>query len=288
MSIKRILAAVGQVPQDEAVLARALELSAAHEAALCVLHVVELPGKAADLDRPDTLLGQADLAARDKIGAALAGLGAAQDAAELRIETGSPALRLIAACEDAAPDLIVMGPHQNMRLAERILGSTTDRVVAGGGVPVLVVRRAVERPYARAVLATSGNDDAEAALALVRTLLPAAALHLVQAVQITSQLEEAMLRVGTGSDQLDAHRKEMEDAARTHLNALAARAGDGATTEVLGGDPAAMLVRASQSAHVDVMAVGPGNPGLLRRAFIGSVARRLLRDAGCDVLVCRT
>ncbi|WP_412051779.1 MULTISPECIES: hypothetical protein [unclassified Hoeflea] len=37
-----------------------------------------------------------------------------------------------------------------------------------------------------------------------------------------------------------------------------------------------------------MIALSSGRSSLIRRALIGSVARRLLRDAGSDVLICQT
>ncbi len=141
MNLKRILAAVGQLPQDEVVLKRTLEIAAIHSAALTVVHCVDLPGHDPDLGRRDTLPGQAAIAARDRIGAALTGLGADPAGIEIRIDAGSPAARLIEICRDSAPRLVVMRAHQKVKLAKRILGSTTDRVIAAGTAPVLVLKR---------------------------------------------------------------------------------------------------------------------------------------------------
>ena len=64
MTLTRILAPVGEFPQDDAVLGRALEIAAMHHAALVIVHVMDLPGEECDIARPDTLLGQAAVAAR--------------------------------------------------------------------------------------------------------------------------------------------------------------------------------------------------------------------------------
>jgi len=32
--------------------------------------------------------------------------------------------------------------------------------------------------------------------------------------------------------------------------------------------------------------LGPGSPDLIRRALLGSVTRRVLQTAACDVLIC--
>ena len=287
MTLTRVFAAVDRFPQDEAVLLRALEIAKRHGAALTIVHVVDLPS---DLTLPaeiDTLQGQAEFAARDSITEALRRLGADAVEIEIRIEDGSPALRLIEICDELGPDLVVMRAHQRIGIAENILGSTTDRVIAAGQQPVLIVKRPVQADYSKVLVATDGKDDAEGSLYFVGNLLPDAALHLVQVVQIVPQLEEVMLRGGAEKSDLQAHRDDLARIARNRLTAIASLSPFDAKTHVLRGDPAATLSRASRLAKVDLIAAGPGRSGLIRRAFLGSVTRRLLRDAACDVLICR-
>ncbi len=286
MAIKSVLAAVGQFPQDDAVLSRALEIATLHRAALTIILVIDLPGRDPGLGGLDTLDGQAAFVARDRIEKALAGRDTDVPDMVIRIETGSPALRLIEICEGLRPDLIVMRAHQKVKIAEKILGSTTDRMVATGQAPILIVKQPVSKAYSDVILATNGTDDAPGALTFVADLLPGAALHLLQAVQIAPQLEEAMLRIGASQAGLMAHRDELARSATDHLRMLAAMVAPPATIRVLRGDPATVLARATRRPNVDLLALGPGRTSLIRRAFIGSVTRRLLRDAACDVLVC--
>ncbi len=297
MTIRTIVVGVDLFPASEAVLARALEIAAQHDARLEIVHVIALHGsgggdlgqndlRLGHVARHDTILGQAALAAHDRIDAALTRLGADPARHDVRIETGQPALRLIEMCRDAPPDLIVMRAHQRAAISETILGSTSDRVVAAAVAPVLVVKRAAERPYANAIIASSGTDAAEAALAYTATLLPRARLRAVQAAHIVPQFKEAMLRVGTDQSGLDAHHATLQRNAAAQLAALAETAPRPVATSVLTGDPATELTRLSQDPGTDLIAVGPGRGGLIRRAFVGSVTRHLLREAGCDVLVC--
>ncbi len=285
MTIRTILAAVDQFPASDDVLARAHEIARLHNALLRVVHVVEMAAEPGDLERPGTLIGQAALAARERIDAALARLSPDLSGTEIRITAGSPALALIDLCRTDAPDLIVMRAHQRDGLSDAILGSVSDRMVSAAVAPVLIIRRAAERPYAQALVATNGEDAAGPALDFAARLLPGAAIRAVQVVQITPQLKEAMLRSGTDRAALEAHRADLTLTARAHLSKLAAAAPRPIRTTVLHGDPAGSLTRAARIRTVDLIAVGPGQPGLIRRAFTGSVTRRLLRDAACDVLV---
>ncbi len=285
MTDRKILAAIGQLPQDVAVLQRAIEVAKTSAAELHIVHVLDLPGNVADLDDSSTMLGQAAIAARDRIKAALNEMGEDPATAKIHIEMGAHALVLIDACKTLSPDLIVMRAHQKKKISERLLGSTTDRVIAAGQIPVLVVKRAVKNPYDRVVLGTNGADDVLQASAFVSGLLPAAKFHLVQVVQIPRQFKEEMLRIGTSAAHLAAHRKKLIDIARDHLRELETAIDRSVTSQVMKGDPAKSLAKLCRKADVDLIVLGQGRTSLISRAFIGSVSRRLLREAVCDVLI---
>ncbi|MCF3595893.1 universal stress protein [Rhodobacteraceae bacterium LMO-12] len=285
MAIKSVLAAIGHFPQDEAVLARALEIAALHRAGLVIVHVIDLPEPYRAPGDHDTLHGQAAFAAHDRIEAALAGHESDTPDIVIRIVSGTPALELIEICDVLRPDLIVMRAHQKTGFTDRFLGSTTDRVIASGITPVLVVKQPRARDYGNVLVATDGSDDAPGTLAYVAELLPGAALHLTQAVEITLQLEEAMLRIGLGQTGLNARRKELANKAEAHMRVLANTLTPPPSIRVLRGNPSTEIARATREPDIDLLALGPGRTGLIRRAFIGSVTRRLLRDAHCDVLI---
>jgi len=110
---------------------------------------------------------------------------------------------------------------------------------------------------------------------------------MVQAVAVAPQLEQAMLRVGLARSDLTTHHDVLAQAAEARLGSLAAELLPRVTWQVLRGDPAQELARATHAPDVDLIALGPNRSGLLKRIFIGGVTRRLLRDAGCDVLIGR-
>ncbi len=280
-----ILAAIGHLPRDNYVLSRALELSRMKDATLHVVHVLNLPGKAADLDDSSTILGQAAFAARDRITATLREMGSETTSVNIQIKVGAHALCLIDLCEDLVPTLIVMRAHQRKKLSETLLGSTTDRVIAAAATPVLVVKTQAQTPYMRAVLATNGTDDAHDILQFMSWLLPEARLYLVQVVQISRQLKEAMLRTSAGKTAFTDYREQLTIAAENHLRALMTKSGRTAVPVVFKGDPAKTLSDFCATQDIDLIALGQGNSNLVKRAFIGSVSRRLLRDASCDVLI---
>ncbi|WP_291731452.1 universal stress protein [Leisingera sp. F5] len=287
MKVTRILAAVERFPQDDAVLERGFEIANRLGAVLTIVHVVELPDHAAARALADTFRSQSDFAARDRIEVALRRNGIGPTGTEIRIEAGSPAQRLVEICDEFAPELVVMRANQKPWILEKLLGSTTQAVVAAGTVPVLIVKQASSKPYGRVILAVDGPDYVPEVLAVVTSLLPDAALELVQAVKIPPQLEAAILRVGLAQTELTAHRDALADEAEKRLGSLAAGLRHRVEWQVLRGEPAEELIRATQCPDTNLITLGPSRSSLIRRAFVGSVTQRLLREAACDVLICR-
>lgn len=285
MTTTRILAAVDRFPEDDAVLERGQEIAARHGVPLTVVHVADLPDNVAAPALIHTIRAQTERAARNRITSALRRQGMDPEGIEIRIETGSPAQRLVAICEALDPSLVVMRAHHKPWILAKLLGSTTEKVIASGLAPVLVVRQDSGKPHGRVLLAIEGPDAAPAVLARVSALLPDAAYHMVQAVELARPIEEAMLRLGLTRTELAAHHDVLAQEAATRLRTLSAELGPRVTWQVLRGEPAEELVRATQDDDVGLIVLGPHRAGLIRRALMGSVTRRVLRDAASDVLV---
>lgn len=280
-----ILAAVGRFPQDDSVLVRALAFASLHRAALIVAHVVPVPDPGSGLQPEDALHRQLAEDARTEIEAALLRAGADPALVEVRVEFGAPALRLIDLCKERRPGLIVMRAHQRRRIVERFAGSTVDRVIAAALAPVLVLRQPAGQGHEQVLVATDGRDFGAQALSYTAALLPEAELRLVRVVDVAAPLEEAMMRIGTGSAAVTSHLDALKSRAEEELRTLADEAAPHAATQVLEGDAAEVLLRATRAPKADLVVVGPGRGGPIRRFFLGSVTRQLLHAASCDVLV---
>ena len=289
--VKNIIAAVGKFPQDEAVIARAAEIARSHDAKLTVVHIIEsLTGF--EFASPDLRLMQHQMraTAHENVEAAVAGLVSDVAQINIRIETGSPFQRLTELIDELAADLIVMRAHQRKSILKKIVGSTTDRVVRSSRVPVLVVKRPVARDYQHIVVSIDTSDNSDMLAPYVAALFPTAKLSLIHFVQIPHQFESAMIHAGSGQS-VAAHRDVLINKAKVSLRALSKQLEgrlESSVTRVVVGDPAISLVRATWSRKVNLIAVGSGDAGKIRQSLLGSVTRRILRDAACDVLVCRT
>lgn len=292
ISVTNVLAAVGLFPQDGPVLARAAEVARAHKAKLTVVHVIERLS-VLELSSINLLQMQQQMenSSRALVEAAVASHVVARSELDIDIviESGIPSQQISRIAKETHADLIVMRAHQKRSIIEKIIGSTTDRLIRTSTVPVLVVKRPATQEYQRIVVCVDRADKSSDPTMSVAALFPQALLNLTHAIYISAQFEALMLRAGSGTQTLSTHIKQLESQAKTHLFELAKALEPRplrTITRVVYGDPAKTLVRATWNAKVDLIVLGPSSTSTIRQTLLGSVSRHVLHSAACDVLVC--
>ena len=92
---------------------------------------------------------------------------------------------------------------------------------------------------------------------------------------------------GAGMDFIELRRTWMADARRELTQLLTARAVDPAKVKatVALGTPAVEIVRHAAHWKADLIVVGSHGRGTMGRLLIGSVAQKVLHEAGCPVMV---
>jgi len=142
------------------------------------------------------------------------------------------------------------------------------------------------------LLPTDFSEDArlarEAALRVFR-LGEGARVHFLHAFDLPAESEIYWAR-GLSALTRNLRAQAAADLAR-ELERVAAELADGGvevTTEVAEGDPSEAIVNRAAELGVDLVAMGTHGRSALGRAFIGSVARRVVQHAPCPVLTVRS
>jgi len=288
--VNTIVTALDLESGSDAVLARAIQLATAHAARLLVLHVIEaepLQQVAALLGRSETDLEE-DLE-RQAISAIEALLieGQRTRRTDIQVEFGAPHEVITRIAGERHADVIVIGKGKGQSLREKVLGSTADRVIRTAIAPVLVIRKASAKPYQQVVVGVDFSPQSAAAVEAARKLTPGAALQLVHVDDIPFSFEQAMLRAGTPQIEKQRYRSARTERAGHEMSAFVRDVvGAGRVdTRVVDGEPGPALVRLSKGRKVDLVALGSQGRGVVLQALLGSVARRVLAETGCDVLV---
>ena len=143
--------------------------------------------------------------------------------------------------------------------------------------------------FKKILVATDLSDTSERALAAAVELAREhdAALRIVHVVNDLATEPWAVEAYGVDFDALMA---EVRSRAGADLVAQVTRIAPplaDVRAQVLVGKPAVEILRDAASTKADLLVLGSHGRGPVRRAFLGSVADRVLREAGCPVLIVR-
>jgi nucleotide-binding universal stress UspA family protein len=202
---------------------------------------------------------------------------------------GEPYVEIIRRGRLLEAELIVMGAHARKRWSNAVVGTTTDRVIRKGDIPVLVVKRPPRGPYRRAVAAIDASDSAIRVLELAASLLPSEGAKLTALSSFTVPFET---EIAGGVRQVIARtRRELaEERRRACEEIIAAEQGAHARSpglEVVHGEPRAAVLRWVARERADLLVVGTHARSGVAHALLGSTAEALIRAAPCDVAVTR-
>lgn len=276
------------VPTDfsagaQAALERVLHLPLSKRAKVTVVHVV-----------PDDIPGRLRKQAIDEAGRSLEktvarvhglaierGLTPAQFVTD--VLEGDAAREIIKRAHTVEADVVAIGRHGRRPVADLFLGSTAQKVVRSGDVPVLLVQLPSSQPYAHALVAV---DLKPGALQLAKRAAPVFSQDTSVTVFHASRVpfEEYVTMTG---ELTKSYREDFLKDAKDDLKALIEKAGLDAQGVAQPGDARLLVLEEVRKEHVDLLVVGAHEKKRLQRLFMGSVAEWLLTHAKCDVLVMR-
>jgi nucleotide-binding universal stress UspA family protein len=202
---------------------------------------------------------------------------------EKRVEIGSHPAAILAASR--GHDLLVLGAHGGHPVREALLGSTADRLLLKAERPTLVVKRAADGPYRRVVIPCEYAPPARRALELALRVAPGARITLLHAFEV--EFEGLLWRAAVPSERIAALKAEAAQRAHAWLDKLT----DGLEgAEAVGtladhGSAARVALEVADRVGADLVVMGKQGRAAVGELFLGSVTRRVLAEAKCDVLV---
>jgi nucleotide-binding universal stress UspA family protein len=206
---------------------------------------------------------------------------------------GRPADLIVDEAQRFAADLVVMGSRGRGAIASTLLGSVSAEVVDRAPCPVLVARG---RTLTHLVLAEDGSTvsasgaDIVAGTPAFRTL-PVTVVSVVDApfpstIAGSDDGPSMHAAIQAYYDSLPTLREATAKVAEGRVAQLkAARISAGA--EVREGDAAQQLIAAAAAKGADCIVIGSHGRTGVSRLFLGSVARAVLFNAPCSVLIIR-
>ena len=203
------------------------------------------------------------------------------------VVAGDPFDGILRAAASTAADLIVMGAHRKQLLRDILVGTTIERVIRTGPVPVLMVNREVEQPYRTALAPVDLSEPSVNAIRTGMALgLPGGArLALVHAFLPLAKGQ--MFYAGLSRETIDGYVADERLRATKELIAfLEANGLDdyGQSMRVDEGAPFEVISKVVEQSSPDVLIMGThGRTGIVK-ALLGSVTEEVLRSLDVDIL----
>lgn len=242
---------------------------------------------------PGSMRDQVIAGATATIERELAELAAPLERRGLRVECavlgGRAATAIVDDAGSSDADLVVVGSHGRGELGSLLLGSVSAEVVDRAPCPILVARgHGIER----VILAEDGSTNARRALEVVASwgIFRDATVRVVSVAHVDPYFHSGI----APSEQVVAHRALVtaRAATRHEHERLAARsvqqlvqAGLRSEAEVRVGGAADEITSVARDWRADLVVLGSRGRTPIARLLLGSVARGVLLNAPCSVLV---
>ena len=288
--LQNVLALTDFSEYADRALARAAHLAAQRGAALEVLHVVS--EQALDALRNFTPTAAADVApalmnaAQQALQTACAELARASGVrASPRLRKGRILDEIVAVARDA--DLVVVGERGANPVRDALLGTTAERLLGRSSCPTLVVRRPANQDYRQVVVAADGSPEISMLLEAAAIVAPQAEVHVVHAADIPLDRRVRLSVVSEGDAQ--GYRLQEGGRALSVIQQAIAERPAGSRQHIVPvvgyGNAVQVLLDHEQAINAELMIIGKHSPPGIADFLLGSVARHVVADAGCDVLV---
>lgn len=275
--MKRLLVATDLSARSDRAVQRAVALAAIHGAELEVLNVV-------DETLPQSIVDFHEKTAKSAIEAQVWALPTAKGVrAVTRVLRGSGFVDILRHAEEFRADLIVIGIHRH---SSRLLfrGTTAERILRIGRMPVLVVREPVVHPYARVLVGIDLSPHSRAALQFAATIAPDAQFMLVHALHVPFK---GFFDKSTASQIARDEKAAFDEMMSQDIGSLIKKLGKRAPAfEVVAkvGLPREILDGQAKTFKPDLIAIGTQSRTGIARAILGSLAEEILADAPTDIL----
>lgn len=270
-------------------LARAGRLPLVERGKITVVHVLSdrIPKKAR-ADAEKLALQHLEQASKS-LSTAAAALGRQDIKVSSELRQGQAYVEIIRHARSIAADLIIIGRHGRRSVRGMFMGSTAERVIRAGDLPVLVVSRKVSNSYRRPILAVDLEDTCHAVVMMALRTLGSEVTKgtIVHAYHVPF---EGFITPGAPPEEMTELRKEyrqMAVAGLAKLQASLKALGVQWPTVIVRGDPRTVLLAEAVRRRADLIALGTHGRSGIAHALVGSVAEWIIQTAVCDVLVAR-
>ncbi|WP_020677362.1 universal stress protein [Geopsychrobacter electrodiphilus] len=202
-------------------------------------------------------------------------------------ENQEPFAEIIKLANEVDAELIVMGMHGKSKLRDKFIGTTIEKVIRKGTLPVLMVKDKPLGEYKNLLVGTNFSAGSGQALRLALKLAPKGIVNLVHFYDIPDTDIGDKITQYTG-DVIEASEKEkLEKFVKEYSFDLEKTAGEQPEFHyrLAQGEADNRLLREAVGLNAELIAIGAHSRPKLMPYKLGGIALDILTNPPCDVLV---
>jgi len=165
--------------------------------------------------------------------------------------------------------MVVIGAHGGGFIQDLFVGSMGDKVLCSLNCPLLIVKREPQVPYHTVLVPVDFSKSSRRGLEMASDIAPHGNITVLHAFEVPfeAELQLSDKQVLVFREEVRAQRKGMME----HV--------------IEWGTPAAVIHAAAESLNPDLIIVGKRGQSGGEDKLPGTVAKQVIRDAPCDVLI---
>lgn len=183
--------------------------------------------------------------------------------------------------------LIVAGAQGEHSLLEKLLGSTSSRLLRVSKCPILIVKNknVTTQAYQHVIAAVNFSLGAANVATLARTIAPQA--HIEGLLIFDTNQETHMYKAGMNEALLQQYRTQaLLDADKRLSGIITEQAlGENISRKILTGYPPESICNHAKAQHADLIVIGKHEKNGVEDFLLGSVSKGVAYAAECDVLL---
>lgn len=277
--MKKFLMATDLSARSDRAVERAVMLAQEHDASLTIVHVIDDELPAALADAQEDAAKQAIDEHVDKLAAGN------RDRISIEVVSGRAHADILDMSEKIEAEMVILGMHREDAFKDRFRGTTAERIIRAGGVPVLMAKDRVIHPYKRVIVGVDFSVHSRRAVEFAVRFVPSGEFHLVHAYGVP--FEGFLYGHDTKRQVAQLHEVEFEKMMDEEMSTFLASLDDkaaGVERVMKQGTVREVIFDQARRLKPDLVVMGTHGRTGIAHAFLGSVAEDLLRAPPCDVL----
>jgi nucleotide-binding universal stress UspA family protein len=202
------------------------------------------------------------------------------------LNVGRPHTEIVRYAQYMNAGLVVMAAHGAGFIRDLFIGSTVDKVLRKLTRPLLIVKEEPRIPYQRILVPVDFSESSRQGIEMAMSVAPHANITALHAFEVP--LESKLRIYQVSNEAIRAYRARVKSQKTRKMQQLVSglgTPGDALSQLIELGSAPAVIREKAEILQSDLIVIGRRGQSAWEDMVLGSVTRRVIQEATCDVLV---